>query len=77
MPRRKPTDDDLKERKDLAQEFISFRKRFLLTQKQLAERLDISRRTIQMVEVAKVSPQPGTIRVFRAFQTKFINENGK
>jgi DNA-binding XRE family transcriptional regulator len=77
MPRRKPTDDDLKGREVLAQEFIDFRKEFLFNQKQLAERLEISRRTIQMIEAAKVSPHPGTIRSFRTFKAKFISESAK
>lgn len=71
MPRRKPDDDDLKAREVLAGEMISFRKSNLFTQKKLADILDLSRRTIQMIESGKITPHPSTITAFKSLVAKY------
>lgn len=71
MPRRKPDDDDIKVREELAEEMISFRKNNLFTQKKLAEVLELSRRTIQMIESSAISPHPGTLRAWRTLLSKY------
>lgn len=71
MPRRKPDEDDLKAREQLAEEMISFRQNNLFTQKKLAEILDLSRRTIQMIETGTISPHPGTLRAWKTLVSKY------
>lgn len=71
MPRRKPDDDDLKAREVLANRVTSFRKQYLMTQKKLADILELSRRTIQMVEAAKITPHPATIQAFEDLVKKY------
>lgn len=71
MPRKKPDEDDIKARERLAEEMISFRKNNLFTQKKLAEVLDLSRRTIQMIETGSISPHPGTLRAWKALVAKY------
>lgn len=71
MPRRKPDDDDLKARELLATEMTSFRKNNLFTQKKLADILELSRRTIQMIETGTITPHPGTLRAWKALTAKY------
>ncbi len=65
MPRRKPDDDDLKAREELAAEVKTFRKNNLFNQKKLAEILGLSRRTIQMIEAGLITPHPATLDAIR------------
>lgn len=71
MPRRKPNEDDLAARAVLADEMKDFRKTNLLNQKQLAEVLELSRRTIQMIEGGTITPHPGTLQAFRDLVEKY------
>jgi DNA-binding XRE family transcriptional regulator len=75
MSRPKPNTDDLKKRKKRAAEWKQFRKNFLFTQKKLADTMAdsvgaISRRTIQQIEAAKITPHPSTLRLFAIFKKK-------
>jgi DNA-binding XRE family transcriptional regulator len=71
MPRPKPTSRALYERKDRAQEWKVFRRNNLLTQKRLAHIMGVSRRTIQLVEGAYITPHPKTLRLFSQFKNKY------
>jgi len=71
MPRRKANDKDRAASKVLAEEMISFRKENLFNQRKLAEVLDLSRRTIQMIEGGTITPHPATISAFRGLVAKF------
>lgn len=71
MPRRKPDEDDIKAREGLAAEMIAFRRDNLFTQKKLAETLDLSRRTIQMIETGTITPHPGTMRAWKTLTAKY------
>lgn len=77
MPRRKPTELDLEERKIRAVEWQNFRKRYLFTQQKLAEILDLSRRTVQMIEAGLITPHPGTLRSFETLRAKHEGERRK
>jgi DNA-binding XRE family transcriptional regulator len=55
----------------LARKWREFRKRNLMTQRNLAELSGISRRTIQMIEGAAIVPRATTQRRFRALATTF------
>jgi len=67
MPGRKRTPEELEARKGIAAEFIAFRKEYLFSQKKLADTLEhgACRRTIQMIEAARVNPNPETLKRFR------------
>lgn len=71
MARPKPTPRDLKERKQRALLWKGFRRDNLFTQGKLAQVLRISRRTVQQIEAARVTPHPGTIRVFAVLKRKY------
>jgi len=75
MSRPKPTEEDLEERQVRRREWIRFRKDNLLTQVKLAEVLGISRRTVQFVESAELTPLQSTLRRFRTLKAKY--EDGK
>lgn len=67
MSGRKRTQDEIDARQGLADEFKAFRNEFLFTQKKLSDTLGdgACRRTIQMIENAKVTPNEDLIRRFR------------
>jgi hypothetical protein len=71
MARKKPTEDDLKEREARAAEFKSFMKSYLFTEIRLAELLNASRRTVQMIKAGRVTPQPGTLRKWIALKQRY------
>lgn len=71
MPRRKPDEDDMKARAKLAKEMKDFRRDNLFNQKKLAEVLDLSRRTIQMIETGTITPHPGTLRAWKTLVNKY------
>lgn len=83
MPRPKPTADDLKARKALAREFRVFRREYKVTQRALADMMrepgDDSpagcRRTIQMIEAAKISPHKSTLMRFQIVKSKTVADN--
>lgn len=70
MPRRKPNAKDLEAREVLSQEVKDFRRDNIMNQKTLAEVLNLSRRTIQMIEGGAITPHPATIQVFRDLAEK-------
>ena len=71
MPRRKPDEYDLQAREQLAEEMKSFRRNNLFQQKRLAEILNLSRRTIQMIEAGLITPHPSTLEAIRALFKKY------
>ena len=71
MPRRKPNAKDLQERELLAEEMKQFREDNLLKQITLAEVMDVSRRTIQMIESASITPHPQTVKAFKDLVLKY------
>jgi transcriptional regulator with XRE-family HTH domain len=83
MPRPKPTDADIKERKALAKTFKVFRRDFKITQRALADLMrepgDDSpagcRRTIQMIESGKISPHKSTLTRFAIVKNRYESEN--
>jgi DNA-binding XRE family transcriptional regulator len=64
-------DRERKERMQLARMCRRFRKRNLMTQRNLAELSGISRRTIQMIEGAAIVPRVTTQRRFLALAAAF------
>lgn len=80
MPRPKPTAEDLKERKKRAQEWKMFRRDFKLTQRALADAMADGedgagcRRTVQMVESAKITPHKSTLTRFALVKNRIIAE---
>lgn len=71
MPRPKPTKEDLKNRKNLAEEIKKFAKDNLFTEIKLAEILGLSRRTVQMIKAGKVTPHPSTLRSIDSLFAKY------
>jgi DNA-binding XRE family transcriptional regulator len=71
MPKPKPTDEDLEQREVRKREWLAFRKEFLFTQVKLADVLGISRRSVQLVESAKVTPLAQTLRAFNALKSRY------
>lgn len=72
MPGIKRTPEEISARSGLAAEFVAFRRDYLFTQKKLADTLGhgACRRTIQMIENAKVTPNEDTVRRFRELARK-------
>jgi DNA-binding XRE family transcriptional regulator len=66
-----PVVEELEVRKKRAEDWKSFRKENLFTQRRLAETLGVSRRTIQQIEGAYITPHQDTLRLFAAFQKKY------
>jgi len=66
--KRTRTQEELDEIANRQREWRTFRREFPLTQSELAERLEVSRRTIQAVEAAEVAPHPKTLRRFITFK---------
>jgi hypothetical protein len=83
MPRPKPTDADIKERKARAKEWKTFRHSYKVTQRALADLMrepgDDSaagcRRTIQMIESARISPHKSTLTRFAIVKNRIEAEN--
>ena len=71
MPRPKTTQEDIEKRRITAKQWVDFRFSYLFTQKQMAEVLGISRRTVQMIEAGQVTPHPKTIRLFEALVVRY------
>lgn len=59
-----------REREKVAQEFAEFRRTFLFRQIDLADALQISRRSVQMVEAGNCLPQMTTRARFRDLKQK-------
>ena len=71
MPVLKPSEQDHLRRAFLAQEFKSFRRRFLFAQRELADALGCSRRTIVSIEGGvTMNPRPELLRRFRDLKRK-------
>jgi DNA-binding XRE family transcriptional regulator len=62
--------DELQLREVRASEWKLFRRDNLFTQRRLAEIVGVSRRTIQLVEGAHITPHPQTLRRFEVFRIK-------
>ena len=83
MPRPKPTAEDLKARKALAKEMKVFRRTYKVTQRALADLMrepgDDSaagcRRTLQMIEAARITPHKSTLTRFQIIKNKIESEN--
>lgn len=83
MPRPKPTADDIKARKLLAKELKVFRKTYKVTQRALADLMrepgDDSpagcRRTLQMIEAAKITPHKSTLTRLQIVKNRIEAEN--
>lgn len=58
-------------RKIIASEWRDFRERNLFTQAKLAEVLGTCRRTVQLIEGAKVTPHKSTLRQFEVLKAKY------
>jgi len=71
MPRPKPTKEDISERKELAAKVKEFAKENKFTEIKLAEILELSRRTIQMIKAGKVSPHPATTKKLNGLFKKY------
>lgn len=71
MARAKPTQEDIEEREQRAEEMRTFVKENLFTEVKLAEVLGISRRTVQMMKSGKVSPQDSTLRKWNTLVQKY------
>jgi DNA-binding XRE family transcriptional regulator len=67
----KPSRKDSKQRRMRAQEWKLFRKNNLLTQRRLAENLNVSRRTIQQIEGGYINPHAETLRRFTTYRAKY------
>jgi DNA-binding XRE family transcriptional regulator len=66
MPKPSATQEELEERALRQREWRAFRRDFPLTQSELAKRLEVSRRSVQAVEAAEVTPHPRTLGRFLA-----------
>ena len=75
MPRPKPTEEDLKERKLRAVEMRAFMKNNKITEVRLQEITGISRRTIQMMRAGKVTPTYTTLRIWEQFRDRYKANN--
>ena len=59
------------ERNKRAEEWKSFRKDNLITQRKLADLIEVSRRTIQQIEAGTISPHKSTLNQFLALRDKY------
>lgn len=75
MAKRELVEQDLQDRTKRAEEWRSFRKNNLITQKKLSDILGISRRTIQQIEAGIITPHNSTLRIFAAYAAKYKAEN--
>jgi hypothetical protein len=73
MPRL-PSEEALKEREERAEVWKQFMADHLFTEKRLAETVGVSRRTVQMVKAALVSPHKDTLRLFDQLKAKYDKE---
>lgn len=73
MARKKPTAEDFEERQERSEKIRKYLKDNLCTEVRLAETLKISRRTLQMVKAARITPTPDT----RKKLDVFLAENSK
>ncbi len=77
MSGRKRTEEELQEREVRAADWKKFMGDFLLTEKRLAELICVSRRTVQMVKAAKVTPHNDTLRLFETLRHKYVSNQLK
>lgn len=68
--RRLPFADSEEVRERRADEWRLFRRNHLFTQRHLADITGISRRTLQLIEAARITPQPTTLRKFMLYKVK-------
>jgi DNA-binding XRE family transcriptional regulator len=67
----KLTGEEKRERRERSDEWRRFRRDHLFTQKKLGEIIGVSRRTIQEIEAARISPHAETLRVFAVFKRQY------
>ena len=70
MPRLKPTEDELKERRARAVALTKFMKDNKFTEVKLAEATGVSRRSIQMMKSGSVTPHPATLHKLASLVAK-------
>jgi len=70
----KLTEEDLLERNDLAQKVKNFMRDNLFTEKKLVDIVGVSRRTIQMIKAANVTPHPGTLHKLETLFLRYKRE---
>lgn len=58
MARKKPTAEDYEERQERAERLKQFMEKEKYTEVRLADKVKISRRTIQMIKAARTTPTP-------------------
>jgi DNA-binding XRE family transcriptional regulator len=73
-PKRELNSNVKKEMKSIASQWKRFRESNKLSQKFLAEIVDVSRRTIQSIESGAIIPQAGTIQKFDSLRAKYEAE---
>jgi len=73
-PKREISAKIIKEMQTLSREWKRFRTSNLLSQKKLAENIEVSRRTIQDIEAGKILPQAGTLAKFERLREIYENE---
>jgi DNA-binding XRE family transcriptional regulator len=66
-----PTKKELKERADRAKEIKQFMKDNLFTEVKLAEVLEISRRSLQMIKAGNVTPRMDILRKWNTLKNKY------
>lgn len=71
MSRPKPTEDDFERREIRAKSVRQFMKQYNFTEKRLADVLGLSRRSVQMIKAAAVTPTPDSVRKLDALFVKF------
>lgn len=65
-----PVKENLKLRRERAQEWKLFRRTNRFTQRRLAEVVGVCRRTIQLIEGGHITPHTLTLRRFAVFKEK-------
>lgn len=73
MARKKPTAEDYEERMERAEQLKKYMKDNLFTEVKFAEVSGISRRTVQMLKSARITPTPRTLTLLNGFFAKHQN----
>lgn len=77
MARQKPSVTDLQEREERAERLRVFLKTNLFSEIKLAETTGISRRTLQMIKAAKITPHPDTLRKLTTIFHRYEANKGR
>lgn len=65
-----PFRDSEEVRRQRAEEWRRFRRDNLFSQRRFCEVLGIARRTLQQIEMARITPHPATLRKFMLYRIK-------